>query len=263
MPFTFCHPAAVLPLRQLLPRLPLSALVVGSMSPDFIYFLRLVPDGDIGHTLAGLFTFCLPTSLAVLWLWHRVVKEAAAAVLPAPLRVRLWPPARQPFAFGPASRFLGIGGAILVGALTHIVWDGFTHADGWAVRHLPLLQGAVPFLGFGSMPISKLAQHLSSLAGGLLLLWWFRKWLRTAPVAAPQASRITEVSSLVWPLLLVSAAAAAGFGYGYWRTQPIVDYLSARGLLARGIVSSCTALWLELVVLGLWRRAAQLGAAAE
>ena len=41
MPFTFSHPAAVLPLR-LLPRhwFSLTGLVIGSMVPDFEYFLR-------------------------------------------------------------------------------------------------------------------------------------------------------------------------------------------------------------------------------
>jgi hypothetical protein len=44
MPFTFAHPAAVLPLRRFCPdRLVWSALVIGTVSPDLEYFVRLAP----------------------------------------------------------------------------------------------------------------------------------------------------------------------------------------------------------------------------
>ena len=39
MPLTIAHPAAVLPFRH--SRLPISALVIGSLAPDFEYFLHL------------------------------------------------------------------------------------------------------------------------------------------------------------------------------------------------------------------------------
>jgi len=42
MPFTLCHPALVMPLHRCARRwTSLSALVIGSMAPDFVYFLPL------------------------------------------------------------------------------------------------------------------------------------------------------------------------------------------------------------------------------
>ncbi len=64
MPFTLAHPAAAAPLRRF--GLVLSALVVGSMAPDFPYFLPGLPQDKFGHTLAGVFWFCVPAGLAVL-----------------------------------------------------------------------------------------------------------------------------------------------------------------------------------------------------
>ena len=80
MPFTLAHPAAALPFRKT--RLVFSAVIVGSMAPDFEYFLRLAPQGRYFHSLPGLFLCTLPVAFAVLWLFHRSAKlcrDAAAA----------------------------------------------------------------------------------------------------------------------------------------------------------------------------------------
>ena len=70
MPLTIAHPAAVLPFRH--GRLPLSALVVGSIAPDFEYVLQLYPRSDFSHTALGLFTFCLPSGMIALWVFQRI-----------------------------------------------------------------------------------------------------------------------------------------------------------------------------------------------
>jgi hypothetical protein len=42
MPFTFAHPAIVLPLKHLPKRwYSLTGLIIGSMTPDFEYFIRM------------------------------------------------------------------------------------------------------------------------------------------------------------------------------------------------------------------------------
>ncbi|SEP14833.1 DUF4184 family protein [Paenibacillus sp. OV219] len=56
MPFTFAHPAYALPLKFINPRyLSATGLVLGSMAPDFEYFLTLEPHQTIGHSFSGLF----------------------------------------------------------------------------------------------------------------------------------------------------------------------------------------------------------------
>lgn len=51
MPFTLAHPAAVLPFWR--SRLHFPALLLGSVAPDFGYFLAGRPVSGAGHTLWG------------------------------------------------------------------------------------------------------------------------------------------------------------------------------------------------------------------
>lgn len=53
MPFTLAHPAVVLPLRHRL--LHQEALIIGSMSPDFLYFLYGQASQSFGHRFDGFF----------------------------------------------------------------------------------------------------------------------------------------------------------------------------------------------------------------
>jgi hypothetical protein len=53
MPFTLVHPIVTIPIRKY--GFPLSALIIGSMTPDFNYFI--FPKLSVGHTLLGQFYF--------------------------------------------------------------------------------------------------------------------------------------------------------------------------------------------------------------
>jgi hypothetical protein len=253
MPFTFSHAAAAVPLARRLP-LPLSTLVVGSMSPDFIYFMALQASGSVGHTFWGLFTFCLPTSLGVLWLWHRLMKQPAAALLPAWVGQRVASLAAEPFAFGPGRRFVQVAAGILLGAVTHIVWDAFTHFDGWMAEVLPVLRREVPFPFFGTMPVYKLGQLLSSAVGGLLLAWWTWQWLRRQPAGAVE---LPLANRLAWALSLSVSAATLAVSYARWHAAPLTSYLALRLFVLQIIVAACTALWLGLLGFACWYRLRQ------
>src|SRR5882757_2416325 len=102
MPFTLSHPAAVIPIRRYG---ILSALVVGSLAPDILYFIpRVHHSGAYGHTLPGLFFFCLPLGLAALWLFHTFLKRPLISLFPASHQMRLLP-AAEGFSFFPLGRF--------------------------------------------------------------------------------------------------------------------------------------------------------------
>lgn len=175
MPFTFSHPAAAVPFARC--GLPLSALVVGSCAPDFPYFLQLSTASRFGHSLIGVFVFCVPASLVALWLWHRVLDLPLHALLPPRYR-RIAP---VDFRFAPPRRFLLIVCAIIVGALTHIVWDSFTHANGFTVKHWAWLQMPVAD-SRGTLRLYKVLQHTSSLFGALILMSMARCHLKKATV---------------------------------------------------------------------------------
>ena len=87
MPLTLAHAAAAYPLRRT--RLVLSALIIGTFTPDLEFFLRFAPKGPFGHSPRGLFLFCLPVGFVVFWLFHAVVKEPLAALMPRAVRQRV------------------------------------------------------------------------------------------------------------------------------------------------------------------------------
>ena len=90
MPFTFAHPAIVLPLHALQRRcFSLTALVAGSLSPDFEYFLRMQIHSSHIHTLWGLLYFDLPLGLILAFLFHNIVRDPLLDNLPGFLRRRV------------------------------------------------------------------------------------------------------------------------------------------------------------------------------
>ncbi|MDX2165438.1 MAG: DUF4184 family protein [Deltaproteobacteria bacterium] len=216
MPFTLAHPLAVVPLRRLSPRVAvLSALVIGSNAPDYAYFLPVHIRRVDSHSLAGLFWFCLPAGLLVYALFHLVLKRPLLELLPPALRVRLLslPSARAGW---PAAPLRAVLASLLLGALTHILWDSFTHVNGFAVMALPVLQAPALAIGPLALPLYKLLQYVSSAAGMLLLAAMVWAWLaRTAPVPdleGPPAlrARMAVVAAIIAVASVVALARAAG-----------------------------------------------------
>ena len=233
MPFTLCHPAAALPLWNVSRRrFRLAALVIGSVTPDYEYFLHLNAVGHVGHTLPGLFLLCLPAGWLSLWLFDRSGRRGVETLLPAAWHLPPAPP-------GPY-RILTISAALLVGAASHLVWDAFTHASGWGVRLLPVLTASVS-LGPWTVPCFKVLQHGSSLTGlGVLgaLVW---RWMRRQPTVPRR--------ELLWRALLPGAfLAAAGLANSlrFWSH-------GFQQILVSGGVAVTLALGTGLVFLGLWK----------
>src|SRR5580704_6496880 len=84
MPWTFAHPAAVLPLRPLR-ALPFGALIAGSCVPDLGYYVERRELAALAHTAPGLVLVCLPAGLAVFAL-ARFLHRPVASLLPEPHR---------------------------------------------------------------------------------------------------------------------------------------------------------------------------------
>lgn len=163
MPLTFpSHAAAVWPLHRAAPRLlPAAALIVGSCTPDFAYLFGI--DGLLSHSLRGTIVFSLPMGLLTL-AWLDVISPAMTRAFPGP-----WfnSPAAPRSAPAAAKTLL----ALWVGALSHLLWDGFTHRTRWPASVLyPTTHVALP-LG-ASIHLANLLQHVSTAVGALLVIAW-------------------------------------------------------------------------------------------
>jgi hypothetical protein len=177
MPFTLSHPAAVAPLWPIARRfrLSLAALAIGAMVPDFEFFLHLRPAARWSHALVGVFTFCLPVGLAVYLLWEGYARTPVRSLLALPAS----PPEFAPEWRAPAWWARTVV-ALLIGALTHLLWDGFTHGGYWGARHWPWLRSPALTFGKTTVPWFNLFQHVSTALGGAVVLAWLIATLHRA-----------------------------------------------------------------------------------
>ena len=205
MPFTLAHPAAVLPLRGLR-YLRTAPLVIGALVPDTSYYLP----SSIGryalgnHSFTGSYTTCLLLGYALL---------AALFVLRGPLTALLSARARalclsalEPFR-GNAREWAWAAPAIVLGVWTHLLWDSFTHPEGWMVHRVAALSAPV-IIGSYSGAVYRVLQYLSSALGLAVLCVWYRRL--PAPTAVPASAHAPRSS--VGPVLLLVAAAAVLIG---------------------------------------------------
>jgi len=179
MPWTFAHPAAVLPLRRLGPlRLNLAALAIGSLTPDFGYYVFRLQGSAFAHSFTGSLTVCLAVGLVLLTCCC-VLRRPVCYMLPQPHRDALMPLADARWRLDKPTVAVAVV-SIVVGAWTHILWDSFTHVDRWFVDHIAWLRLQVMSIRGHVLYGYSLLQHLSSVLGGCLLLWYYWSWLRGA-----------------------------------------------------------------------------------
>lgn len=236
MPFTGSHPAAVLPLLR--GPLPASALVIGSMAPDFPYYLPISTASWPTHTALGVVGLDLALGAAGWLLWHAVVSPPALAYAPGGIRARLTQvPVGLPQRLGPRTLLLTTM-ALVIGSATHVGWDEFTHPGRFGPDHLPVLARR-----WGPMAGWHWAQYASGLFGAAAICWsLLGRWRRTQP----QPTTASRYAWQVWGGLLVVSGGAGAAGAS---TAGSVRAAAFDGATAAGGTGAAVAL---LLALGWW-----------
>ncbi|MEW2073377.1 DUF4184 family protein [Streptomyces sp. NPDC013433] len=273
MPFTLSHAAAVLPAVRtdgsgrgsLVP----AVLVAGSFAPDMTYYAASVLSGamefgDVTHAFWGVFTVDVLIAWALVGLWL-LVREPLVALLPR---------ARQ----GRAAALLRCGAprartrpslvarwyvSAVVGALTHVVWDAFTHLDRWGTRMFPVLGEEVA----GSPLYWYLQYGGSAVAAVVIALFVARALRRTDPLAEPAGVPPLSAGDRWRAVALLGGCAVAGAvqrasrWWAYWGSTakpweliPTVCFGAGAGLVL--------ALPLYAVAVRVWRPATGVPAGA-
>jgi hypothetical protein len=191
MPFTFSHPALILPLTYLPRRFySFTGLVAGSLMPDFEYFFRLKLQSHFSHTFMGLFAFNLPVGVLLAYIFHSLVRDALIDNLPDYFRKHLWQFKEQDWAAYFRKNWIVVIVSVLVGAASHIFWDSFTHEDTLFVRLVPVLLGEVTLAGI-NFPLYRVVQHVSTIIGGALLLYALKTQPQEKELAAYTKQSVT------------------------------------------------------------------------
>ncbi|MFE3027321.1 DUF4184 family protein [Nocardia tengchongensis] len=190
VPFTLAHPAAVLPLRRVL---WFPGLVAGSIAPDLPYYLWTGVDGSLTHSLPGLPVDALLGAILVAIGW--MLRGTVSGMLGKAITMN-------------RPRVATAVAALVIGAVTHLAWDEFTHTDGIAVRHWELLRESV----IGPHRVYNVIGYVSSIGGMLLLAGYAIAWYRRARSITPDPLRAWVIGAL---------AGIAALTALYARTDPI------------------------------------------
>ena len=218
MPFTFAHPAAILPLRRsrFLQTVP---LIIGSLVPDVPYFLptrfgrALFPDT---HSLYGSIFICLPMGMALLILTV-LLREPLTVLLGA--RVR-WICLRsiERFTARPLHWPIALL-SILIGSWTHIAWDSFTHQTGWTATRVAALSAPISVFGWDTAT-SHLLQYVSSVFGLAVMAIWLRSLVMRVPAGVMENQPRPRASWLVLAVIaFVSLSIGVSRAYLAWNAS--------------------------------------------
>ncbi len=175
MPFTFAHPAIVVPLKKFAPKcFSTTGLVLGSMLPDFEYFIRMKIKSEYSHTLAGVFWFDLPLGIIVAFIFHNIVRNLLIENLPIYLKSKFYFARNINWNQYFIRSWHIVIFSFLIGIGSHILWDAFTHKDGYFVTQFLCLQQTLSINKI-DIPVIKLLQHCSTIIGGLYLMFVIAK----------------------------------------------------------------------------------------
>lgn len=170
--------------------------------PDLGYFSGPLHLEEFTHTIAGVFAFCLPIGLLLYWLGRCVAvskpgRSFAGGRL-AGAMTGLLPPRAG----------MVVGGSLLLGALSHILWDAFTHKNGWFVQQWPLLRIPVGMVMGKQVRVFSLLWYGCSFAGVAWLYGAYIQWKREGEPAA--ATPKSSLSILGRSLAVATAAVLLG-----------------------------------------------------
>ncbi|MEU6313456.1 DUF4184 family protein [Streptomyces sp. NPDC047014] len=217
MPFTLSHAAAVLPAVRRTGRargsLVASALVLGSFAPDTFYFTDAVVEGVMAygtftHSLPGVLTLDALLTAVLVGCWL-LLREPLLALMPHRWRGRVavfvrgeqWRAGRRLPALA-AWFYL----SAVIGSLTHVLWDSFTHGDRWGTDAMPWLGEPVAF----GLPPYTFLQYGSSAVAACVLLWFTATGLRRIPSGAEVPAGVPVLRRAeVWAALALIALCVA------------------------------------------------------
>ncbi|MDQ0642078.1 DUF4184 family protein [Microbacterium murale] len=236
MPFTPSHAVLALPFIRT-PLIP-SAIAIGAMTPDLPLFLRgFGVTYAFTHTYANvLWTTVL--ALGLFLIWRVVLRPAASELSPSWLARRL-PRSWDEPAADAVKQAIGVGQrrsyvpllvlSLLLGVVSHILWDAFTHAGRIGSQLFPALaEQWGPLQGF------KWLQHGSSVVGLAIIGVWALLWLRRSEPQDVRGRTLPPWARVSWwfslPVILIAAWVIGYLAYGPFTAGFTIQHLAYRVL---------------------------------
>ena len=189
--------------------IPAGAVAVGAMAPDLPLFFPWVAPYAVTHGFPGLLVVSVPLAVLLYAVWRVVIRPAASALLlPEALRARMpWAWDRIGRPERPVRSAVLVVAAALIGVVTHVFWDLFTHPHRLGSEWFPVLGEQ-----WGPVDGTSWLQHSFSALGLAVLAVWAVVALRRAGVVHRTDLRSVAIVRVVaWVsagLVLVASFAA-------------------------------------------------------
>ena len=179
--------------------------------------------------------------------FHLLVKLPLISLLPSGLARRLIP-SDGGAQHLPTVPWFAVPTSLLLGALTHLGWDAFTHEEAPAVRAFEILRVQLFSVGSYRVFAYKILQHGSTLIGVLILGWWIVQWLRRARVGPEPAVSLARSERLIGILILFGIPAGYGLATGLSYLASPVTAAALQVAVGRAVVSAFAALGIVMLV---------------
>jgi len=218
------------------------------MAPDFEYFFRMNVKGIYGHTLLGIFYFDLPVAILLALLFHGVVKKNLIDQLPFFFQARFMEVRDLDFVQYLKQHKIMFVVSVILGTISHIIWDGFTHERQYFVQNLPqIYEGRTLSFRGAEYPLWYALQHVSTVIGGLFLAWYVLRM-------KPREGEFNRPRIMYWVILAAIVTVIT-----YFRMQ--FAYSNLKYVVT--IITACSAFCIGITILGLipfkWQRSSHSG----
>ena len=205
MPFTLSHAILAPPIAKLSGRrLPVAALAIGCMTPDLF---RLFTNASltISHEWSGMIVPNLLIGLFFCIVWYLLYR---------PMLYR-WLSLSDPLNLTTLDRscgfIIGCMVSVLIGAATHIIWDGFTHADFRTFFFQNFLSRDISLFGYQTH-IHMIMQIGTSIVTMPILIWMCLHYIKQHQ---HQISASRLIHRFCWTACIFSILCGLYFVFGY------------------------------------------------
>ena len=206
MPFTLSHAVLAPPIAKITRhKLPIGALAIGCMTPDLV---RLFTNENvtISHEWAGLIIPDLLLGLIFCVVWYLLYRPA----------LYHWLALQDDLNLQTVNQFCGFVIAciigVMIGSITHILWDGLTHDDFRTFAFQSLLSQDILFLG-RSYPVHRFLQLSTSILSLPILAWMCYRYFSQHRVPKRDSTSFVVLSLVV----LLSLAVGCFSLFRYWQ----------------------------------------------
>lgn len=213
MPFTLSHMVVAPPINKITRgKLPLAALCIGCMTPD-LYRLFTSSDIAVTHQWSSVYSYNLVLGLFITLLWYYLYRPALFRFFNLSHPIEL-------DSFRSYCSFIALSAvSIMIGASTHILWDGLTHLDYRTYLFYDFL-GQKISIGTFNYPMHFILQIVFSIIALPPLYWMLRRYTLRHQRRRPCHQWVQHYA---WGLLMLSLVSGA-MGY-YLFNQSITPEL--------------------------------------